>query len=142
MSQNENTLNPADTPKPEFADTVNINKIEGKEIFITGYVSNFGKPNEYTKQEDIREDGLTEYRTVTTEQTFELAKKKGGEVLPINHFYVTPAIAKQITGLPNYKEALESGKRIGPVKAVKRAKTDNPSQSYWCLAYENDPDFN
>jgi len=139
MNQNENTLNPATLPKPEFADTVNINKINGKEIYITGYTHNRGRPNEYTPKDKIGEDGLTDYYTITTDKSFDLEYK--GETKPINHFYVTPAIAKQIERIPNYKEALEAGQRIGPAKALKRPKTDNPSQTFWALAWENDSDY-
>ncbi len=136
MSQNENTINPANEPKPDFAPTVNINKIGGKEIFITGIEVNRGKPNDYTKPEDIGEDGLTEYRTITTEESFEI--EKNGEKESFNHFYVTPAIKKQLS---RYEDDLKAGKRFGPVKPVKRPKTDNPSQFYWALANESDEDY-
>lgn len=134
MSQND--INPANEPKPTFVDTVNINKIGGKTIFVTGYASNLGKPNDYTKPEDINEDGLTEYRSITTTEVFDLELK--GETKPISNFFVTKAIAKQLS---KYTEDLKGGKRFGPVQAVKRPLTDNPTQSYWTLAYENDPDY-
>lgn len=136
MNQSENTIDPATIPRPEFADTVNLNKIGGEEIFITAYTVNRGKPNDYTKPEDIGEDGLTEYRTITTEKSFNLDFK--GEKKPINHFYVSPAVGKQVA---KFEEEINSGKRFGPVKPIKRAKSDNPTQSYWTLANKSDEDY-
>lgn len=136
MSENENTINPATEPKLEFPDTLNINKIGGQEIFITDIVVNRGKPNDYTQTTDIGEDGLTEYRTITTEKSFDLEFK--GEQKPINHFYVPVAIKNQVI---KYEDDLKNGKRFGPVKAIKRPKKDNPTQSYWSLANESDTDY-
>lgn len=136
MSQNENTIDPANTPRIEFADTVNINKIAGEEIFITGYSVNRGTPNDYTNADDIGEDGKTEYRTITTEQSFDLEHK--GETKSINHFYVPKAVGKQVA---RFENEINSGQRFGPVKAIKRPKTDNPSQSYWALANKSDDDY-
>lgn len=136
MNTDENTINPANEPKPSFSSTVNINKIAGEEIFITGYEVNRGKPNDYTAKDDIGEDELTEYRTITTEKSFDLDFK--GENTQINHFYVPKAVGKQVG---RYQEEINNGKKYGPVKAVKRPKTDNPTQSYWALAFENDEDY-
>lgn len=136
MNQSENTINPAEIERPVFPDATNINKIAGKEIFITGYNVNRGKPNDYTNPDDIGEDGLTEYRTISTEKSFDLDIK--GEKKTYNHFYVSKAVGKQVG---RFAEELTNGKRFGPVKAVKRAKTDNPLQSYWALANESDEDY-
>lgn len=139
MTQSEtNTINPADQ-KTDFPPTINLNKIDGKEIFITGYEVNRGKPNDYTNTEDIGEDGLTDYRVITTEASFDLAKKAGEEVSSYNHFYVSKAVGKQIA---RFADELANGKRFGPVKPVLRAKTDNPTQSYRALANESDEDYN
>lgn len=136
MSENENTINPATEPKLEFADTVNLNKIGGEKIFITDITVNRGKPNDYTQATEIGEDGLTEYRTITTEETFNLDFK--GEQKQINHFYVPVAVKNQLI---KYVDDLKDGKRYGPVKAKKRPKKDNPNQFYWCLVNENDSDY-
>ena len=93
MSNND-TIDPATIPKLEFPDAVNLNKIAGEEIFITGYTVNRGTPNDYTKPEDIGEDGKTEYRTIQTEASFKLKHK--GEEKQINHFYVPIAVGKQV----------------------------------------------
>lgn len=138
MSQNENNLDPSTQPKPVYADGVNINKIGGESIYITKIAVNRGKPNEWTDTKDVGEDGLTEYRTITTDEKFDLEYK--GEVKPINNFYITPAQLKQINQ-PNFIEALEAGKTLGPVQAIKRPKKDNPTQSYWAFAYSTDDDF-
>ena len=136
MTQIE-TINPANIPKPSYAPTENINKVAGKAFFITGYTHNRGKPTEYTPSDKIGEDGLTDYFTITTEESFPLAHK--GEQQEINHFYVTSYIGSQIDRILN--GASLDGKRIGPCKAVKRQKPDNKSQTYWALAFEKDEDF-
>lgn len=139
MNQTENTVNPATIPKPEFPPTVNLNKIDGKEFHVTGFEVNRGKPNDYTNPEDIGEDGLTEYRTITTAETFTVEPKKGEKPQPFNHFYVSSAVLKQVK---RFEEELKAGKRIGPLKSVLRKKTDNPSQSYRALANQADEDYN
>lgn len=138
MTQEENTVNPATIPKPEFAPTANINKIDGKEFHVTGFEVNRGKPNTYTNADDIGEDGLTEYRTISTSESFDVTGKDG-ETKSYNHFYVSPAVLKQVK---RFEEEFGAGKRIGPYKSVLRVKTDNPTQSYRALANQADEDYN
>ena len=140
MSEN-NTINPATLPTVERAKSLGVKQIEGKEVFITGYTHNRGKPTDFTPAEKISNvDGLTDYYTITTEEHLELEYKDEG-LQKIQSWFVTEAIAKQIERIPNYEEALNNGGRIGPVKAVKRKSQKNPAQTYWCLAFENDDDY-
>jgi hypothetical protein len=140
MTTTENTINPADTPKIEKSNTLGIGKIEGKEVFITGYQHNVGKPTQYTPKEDVNEDGLTDYYTISTEASFDLDFKEEG-VIPINNFFIRKAQAQQIERIPKYAEVLANGGRIGPVKARKRSSTKNAGQTYWCFAFDNEDDY-
>ena len=137
----ENTINPATLPSVERAKSLGVKQIENKEVFITGYTHNRGKPTQFTPADKIsEEDGLTDYYTITTEEHEDLEYKDEG-LQHINSWFVTEAISKQIERIPNFKEALETGGRIGPVKAIKRKSQKNPAQTYWCLAFENDDDY-
>jgi len=140
MSENE-TINPADLPQVEKSKSLGVKQIEGKEVFITGYTHNRGKPTQYTPKDKISdEDGKTDYYTIRTEKSFDLDYKEEG-IQPINSFFVTEAISSQIERIPNYETALANGGRIGPVKAIKRNSEKNAGQTYWCLAFENDSDY-
>ncbi|KKM80639.1 hypothetical protein LCGC14_1337890 [marine sediment metagenome] len=142
MSENAKIINPADIPQIDKVKSVGIGKIEGKEVFITGYNHTRGQPNDYTRPDQIsQEDGKTDYWTIVTKESFDLPPKKGEPEEPINGFFVTEAIGKQIERIPNYAEALSAGGQIGPVKAIKRQSKRNPTQTYWCLAFENDEDY-
>jgi hypothetical protein len=137
MNQSE-TIDPATIPKPEFPPTVNLNKIDGKAIHVTGYTVNRGKPNDYTNPEDIGEDGLTEYRTISTAESFDI-ENKDGKKQSYSHFYVSPAVLKQVQ---RFEGEFKAGKRVGPFKSVLRKKTDSPNQSYRALANQSDEDYN
>ena len=139
MTTNE-TINPAEIPRPnvEKADSLSINKIEGKTIHIVGYNHTKGKPTEYTNKDDIDDDGLTDYWTIKTDPAFDLKFKDEG-VKPINSFFIKKAQANEIERIPNY-ESVNNGGRIGPVQAVKR-NNPNTHRDYWTFAYENDDDF-
>ena len=139
MSENK-TINPAELPQVEKSKSLGIGKIEGKEIYITGYQHNRGRPTKYTQKVDIsEEDGLTDYYTIKTEESFDLEYQEEG-VIPINNFFIKPAQAQQIERIPNF-ESVNNGGRIGPVKAVKRDSTKNEGQTYWCFAFTNDDDY-
>ena len=138
MSENK-TINPAELPQVEKTNSLGIGKIEGKEIYITGYQHNRGRPSKFTLKDDIGEDGLTDYYTIRTEESFDLDFKEDG-VVPINSFFIKPAQAQQIERIPNF-ESVNNGGRIGPVKAVKRDSTKNVGQTYWCFAFTNDDDY-
>ena len=115
------------------------NKIEGKEIFVTGYSHTRGKPTQFTTPDQIgSEDGLTDFWTIRVETPFDLEHQK--EVKPINSFFIKQAQANYIERIPNFAEALASGGRIGPVKAVKKVnpKTD---RQYWTFKDESDSDY-
>jgi len=138
MTTNE-TINPADIPKVEKSDAVSINKIEGKEVFVTGYSHTRGKPTQFSTPDQIGEDGNVDFWTIKVETPFDLEHKK--EVKPISTFFIKEAQANVIERIPNYADALASGGRIGPIKAVKRTNPKN-SREYWSFAFENDEDYN
>lgn len=141
MSENE-TINPADLPQTSLSKTLGIKNIEGKEVFITGYNHTRGKPNDYTRADQIGDDGLTDYYTITTQESFDLEYKEEG-VIPINSWFITPTVGTQIERwVPNHVDAFAEGKKLGPIKAVKRASEQHKGQSYWCLAVQTDKDYN
>lgn len=122
----------------EKKDAVHINKIAGEVIHITGFTHTRGRPSRFTKDEDIGEDGLTDYYTIDTSEVFDL--EKGDETKPINCFFVTPAIKSQIERVPNVQEEFANGNRLGPVKPIKR-KSQKTGTDYWCLAFPEDEDY-
>ncbi len=141
MTTNEQkTLNPADTPKQtvEKTDAVSINKISGKEIFITEYSHTRGRPTDFTQPEDIGEDGQTDFWTIKVDTPFDLEHKK--EVKPISTFFIKKAQANYIERIPSYSETLEKGGRIGPVKPVKKVNPKTNRQ-YWTFLDERDEDY-
>jgi len=137
MTQNE-TIDPATLPKPTFPPTEGLSKIAGKEVTVTGFTHNRGKPNESTDASRIGPDGLTDYYILETAESFDLDHKDKG-VTKINHFYSTPHIHKLLSGWFGGTET--NGKRFGPVKAVKRAKKDKPRETFWTLATRTDADW-
>ena len=63
----ENDINPATLPNVERAKSLGVKQIEGKEVFITGYTHNRGKPTQFTPVDKIdKDDGLTDYYTIST----------------------------------------------------------------------------
>jgi len=139
MSTKE-TINPANAPQVELSKSLGIKKVEGKEFFITGLAHNRGKPTQYTKKEDIGEDGKTDYYTIKVETAFPLEYKDEG-VIPIDNFFVNSIAYQQIERIPNAIEGLENGARFGPCKTVLRDSNKTNGYSYRCLAFESDPDF-
>lgn len=133
------TINPASAPTVEKSKSLGIKNISGKEIFITGCNHTRGAPTKYTREDQIGEDGKTDYYTIKIETPLDLEYKEEG-VIPIDNFFVTQAVYQQLERIPNAIEEINRGARLGPAKAVKResTKTGNP---YWCLAFESDPDF-
>ena len=140
MSENIKTINPAQAPTLERSPTLGIAKIGSKEFHITACQHNRGTPTQYTRADQIGEDGKTDYFTVRIEKPIVLEYKDQGEI-PVDNFFVTSTIYQQIDRIPNAMEGIKNGAKFGPVKAVKgdSQKTGNP---YWCLAYESDPDYN
>ena len=123
----------------ERADAVHINKIAGKELTIVGYTHTRGKPNKFSKKEEIGEDGKVDYHTITTKEEFKV--ERDGETKTYNHFFVTPAIVKQIQRVPNVESELANGAALGPCKPVKRTNEKN-GNTYWCLSFPKDSDYN
>jgi len=138
MSENEQKidLSQYDTDR---TDSVGIKAIEGKPINITGFRHTRGKPSKYTRPDQIGEDGLTDYYTITTKEVFNLPYKDEGEK-PINGFFVTEAISKQINRVEDVQEQFKKGVVIGECKAVKKTsqKSGNP---YWCLIFPKDEGY-
>ena len=139
MNENVKTINPAQAPTLEKSKSLGIAKLGDKPFYITGVNHNRGQQTQYTRADQIGEDGKTDYYTIKVETPIELEYKDEGKV-PIDNFFVTATIYQQIERIPNAIEGLNSGARLGPLKALKREsqKTGNP---YWCLAFESDPDF-
>jgi hypothetical protein len=73
------------------------------------------------------------------ETPIELEYKEEGKV-PIDNFFVTATVYQQVERIPNAIEGIKQGSRLGPCKAVKR-ESQKSTNSYWCLAFESDPDF-
>lgn len=138
MSEN-NTIDPSTLPQVEKSKSLGIGKIEGKEVFITGYQHNRGRASPFTPKDEIDEEGMTDYYTIKTEASFDLEYKEDG-VIPINNFFIKPAQAQQIERIPNF-ESVNNGGRIGPVKAIKRVSQKDSSRSYWVFAFSNDEDY-
>ena len=141
MSENVKTINPANAPTVEKSKSLGIAKLASgkKEFYITGCQHNRGSPSQYTRADQIGEDGKTDYYTIKVETPVELEYKEEGKI-PIDNFFVTPTIYQQIERIPNAIEGINTGSRLGPVKAVKR-DSQKTTNSYWCLAFESDPDF-
>ena len=140
MSTNEQNIDLTTyTDNTERVDSVGIGKIEGKEIHITGFKHTRGKPSKFTKADQVGEDGLTNYWTITTKEKFDLVFKDEGEK-PINGFFVTEAISKQINRVADIQERFADGAVIGPCKPKKKTseKTGNP---YWCLVFPSEEGY-
>ena len=141
MSTNEQkTINPANAPSVEKSKSLGIKKIEGEAFFITGINHTRGKPTQYTKKEDIGEDGKTDYYTIKVETGFPLEYKDEGEI-QIDNFFVNSIAYQQIERIPNAIEGLNNGARLGPCKTVLRESNKTDGYKYRCLAFESDPDF-
>ena len=123
----------------ERVDSVGIKQIEGKEINITGFRHTRGKQSKFTRPDQIGADGLTDYYTITTKESFDLQYKDEG-VKPINGFFVTEAISKQINRVPDIQDQFKNGVVVGPCKPIKRTseKTGNP---YWCLVFPSEEGY-
>ena len=122
----------------ERVDSVGIKQIEGKEVHITGFRHTRGKPTQYTRADQIGEDKLTDYYTITTRENFDLEYK--GEVKPINGFFVTEAISKQINRVENIQERFKAGDVIGPCKPVKKT-SERSGNPYWCLKFPSEEGY-
>jgi len=141
MSTKE-TINPADAPTLEKSKSLGIKKVEGKEFFITGLNHTRGKPTQYTKKEDIGEDGKTDYYTIKVETAFPLEFRDEG-VIPIDTFFINSIAYQQIEKFPDAIKVIESedGGRFGPCKTVLRPSNKTSGYNYRCFAFEKDPDF-
>ncbi len=139
MSTNEQKIDLNDYgDNAEKVDSVGIGKIEGKEVNITSFRHTRGKPSKFTRPDQIGADGKTDYYTITTKESFDLEHQ--GETKPINGFFVTEAISKQINRVPDIQEQFKNGAVVGPCKAIKRIseKTQNP---YWCLVFPSEEGY-
>ena len=122
----------------ERVDSVGIGKIAGKEINITGFRHTRGKPSKFTRPDQIGADNLTDYYTITTKENFDLDYK--GETKPINGFFVTEAISKQINRVPDIQDQFKSGAVVGPCKAVKKT-SERSGNHYWCLVFPSEEGY-
>lgn len=113
MSENVKTINPAQAPQLEKSKSLGIAKLGDKPFYITGVNHNRGAPTKYTREDQIGEDGKTDYYTIKVETPIELEYKDEGKV-PIDNFFVTATIYQQIERIPNAIEGLNSGARLGP----------------------------
>lgn len=120
--------------------SVGIAKIASKEINIDGFKHVRGKPSQYTNKENIGEDGLTDYYTITTQEVFDLEYKK--EVQPIKSFFVTKTFENQINRVKDIQEKFKNGAVVGPCKVVKRKNPKAGLNDYWCLAFPSEEDYN
>ena len=122
----------------ERVDSVGIGKIEGKEIHITAFRHTRGKPSKFTRADQIGEDKKTDYYTITTRESFDLEHQ--GETKPVNGFFVTEAISKQINRVSDIQEQLKNGAVIGPCKAVERI-SEQSGNPYWCLTFPSEEGY-
>lgn len=142
MSEN-NTMDPTSIPKFEKTVSVKTALLEGKEVFIKGYNITRGKPTQYTRPDQIGDDGLTDYCTVQTTKSFNLPPKKGEPEEPINSFFVTSIIIDQVKRAETYfKTNVSEESSLGPVKLIKRVNKKEGKPDYWCLAFKDDDDYN
>ena len=58
MSENVKTINPAQAPTLEKSKSLGIAKLGDKPFYITGLNHNRGQPTQYTRAEQIGEDGI------------------------------------------------------------------------------------
>jgi len=63
-----------------------------------------------------------------------------GETKPINGFFVTEAISKQINRVSDIQEQFKNGTVIGPCKAVKRI-SEQSGNPYWCLTFPSEEGY-
>ena len=128
-------INLGDYNKPqEQTKAVGIGKISGKIINIKDFRTNRGKPSHYTPQELIGDDGMTDYNIIATVESFDIKDQ------PINSFFVTPAIVKQIQRVPNYQSELKDGKVFGPCR-VGQKKSTRTNANYWCLLFPGEEGY-
>jgi len=113
---------------------VGIGKILGRIINIKNFRTNRGRPSQFTPQNSIGQDGMTDYHIIDTVESFDI---KGEQV---SSFFVTPAIVKQIQRVPNYQTELASGKLFGPCK-VGQKKSVKTSAKYWCLLFPGEEGY-
>lgn len=140
MSENE-TYDPAGASSTEKSKSVGIGKIDGEKITVIGYNKTRGKPSQYTNQEDIGEDGKTDYFTISTAESFDLPPKKDEPEEPISSFFVSQTIINQIERIEtNDTKQPVNEVPIGPFKVVKRLNPKN-DRRYWTLATKSDPDW-
>ena len=118
----------------EQTKAVGIGKISGRIINIKDFRTNKGKPSRYTPQGAIDDDGMTTYNIIDTVESFDL----NGQ--PVNSFFVTPAIVKQIQRVPNYQSELKTGKVFGPCK-IGQKKSTRTNANYWCLLFPGEEGY-
>jgi len=128
-------INLGDYNKPqEQSKAVGIGKISGRIINIKDFRTNRGRPSQYTPQDAIGDDGMTDYHVINTVESFDV---KGQQV---SSFFVTPAIVKQIQRVPNYQSELKAGKVFGPCK-VGQKKSAKTNVNYWCLLFSGEEGY-
>ena len=128
-------INLGDYNKPqEQTKAVGVGKILGKIINIKDFRTNRGKPSQFTPQNAIGDDGMTDYHIIDTVESFDV---KGQQ---ISSFFVTPAIVKQIQRVPNYQEELAAGKLFGRCE-VGQKKSAKTNANYWCLLFPGEEGY-
>jgi len=118
---------------------VGIRAVEGKVINITSLSHTRGNPTTNTNQNQIGEDGKTDYYLIDTKEVFDLEHQK--ETKKVSRFFVTESIAKQINRVPEVQKAFEEGSVIGDCKPLKRISKKTGNQ-YWCLVFPSEEDYN
>lgn len=128
-------INLGDYNKPQKqTKAVGIGKIMGRVINIKNFRTNRGRPSQFTPQNSIGEDGMTDYHIIYTAETFDIEGQQ------VSSFFVTSAIVKQIQRVPNYQTELESGKLFGPCK-VGQKKSIKTNANYWCLLFPGEEGY-
>lgn len=128
-------INLGDYNKPQKqTKSVGIGKIVSRIINIKDFHTIRGRPSQFTSQNSIGEDGMTDYHIIDTVESFDI---KGQQV---GSFFVTSAIVKQIQRVPNYQTELKSGKLFGPCK-VGQKKSVKTNANYWCLLFPGEEGY-
>ena len=128
-------INLGDYNKPqEKTKAVGIGKILGRTINIKDFRTNRGKPTQFTPQNAIGDDGMTDYHVINTLESFDVNGQQ------VSSFFITSAIVKQIQRVPNYQKELAAGKLFGPCK-VGQKKSAKTNANYWCLLFPGETNY-
>mgnify|MGYP001566580201 CR=1 FL=1 len=138
MSENE-TINPANIPRPVYPPTEGMAKIQGKPVTVTNFTHSRVKPREDADPSKIGEDGKVDLFTVETKEVFQLEHKDEG-VIGVNNFYSTSFVNNRLKTWAGADTL--NGKSISPVKFLKLKKKDNARETFWGVYSEADSEYN